>query len=135
MVLYWDELIKMDYASVQDVLLVEPQDNESLPFLKISRIFSSIVACVKEREIKNLLIDFSRNTLVVTETEYKSALARLAVGLTGTTIEKLARIATGDQTRENMIGRLEAEIREVLVSPIQVKNFPNRAEAMRWLME
>ncbi|WP_125185396.1 hypothetical protein [Botryobacter ruber] len=130
-----DELVKLDYASAQDVLFVEPQDNGGLSFSKINRVFSSIVACIKEREIKNLLIDFSRNTLAVTETEYKSALARLAVGLTGTTIEKLARIATDDQTREKMIERLEAEIRNVIKSPLQVKDFPNRAEAMQWLME
>lgn len=90
---------------------------------------------VKEYNIKRLLLDFTRNTLDLTETEYKYAIAQFAVGLMQTSLEKIARIGTKNHMREQKIISKYEGIKNAVALSIAFEIFSDQATALKWLLE
>ncbi|MFD2515922.1 hypothetical protein ACFSRY_18770 [Pontibacter locisalis] len=65
--------------------------------------------------------------------EYLSVLAQLAVGLLPASVEKIARVATGDTAREERLDAIYKHIRTAVALPLELRTFPTREEALRWL--
>ncbi|MFD2245327.1 hypothetical protein [Pontibacter ruber] len=133
-ILYEDELIKLEFTTQQDILLVAPQNQSKFGVSEIRKAFMSTVACTREHDIKRLLLDFSRNIIEMNEAEYKNVIAQLTVGLMPTHIKKVARIATSDTLRELKVEATYDAIRKAVELPLEFRNFPSTAEAMEWLL-
>ena len=134
MVLHWDELVKLNYATGQDVLYVETLDQREIFAQDIQRINNAITNCAVEHKIQHLLIDLSKNTLLLTEAEFKAAMVQLAIGLLPSALKRVARIKSKNPERESMMERVLFEIQEVIKLPLEFRNFPDRAEALCWLL-
>ncbi|WP_114782861.1 hypothetical protein [Botryobacter ruber] len=134
MVLHWDKLVKFNYAAGQDVLYVETLDQREIYAPDIQSINTAISNCAAEHKIQHLLIDLSKNTLLLTETEFKAAMAQLAIGLLPSALKKVARIKSKNPERERMMERVLLEIQEVIKLPLEFRNFADRTEALCWLL-
>lgn len=135
MVLYKDDLMELEYAAAQDVLFVELSGNRQLCAADLRKVFVSAVACIRDHAIKNLLVNFGRSTVDITDTDYKVLMSQLTVGLMPSTIKKIARVALKDPVREQKIDYIYSEIKKSVSLTLLFKNFTNRADALLWLME
>ncbi|WP_242917307.1 hypothetical protein [Pontibacter liquoris] len=135
MLLYQDHLIKLDYATAQDILYVEWQERKPYSVAEVRQAFSSIVATVREKEIERILLDFTGNTVDLSDKEYKAVMAHLTVGLLPTCLKKVARITTSDVVREEKIICILKEIESAIALPVDVKLFSTRTEALKWLLQ
>ena len=134
MVLYQDELIRLELASAQGILYVEPRERRAFSAADVRKVFMSTVACTREHAIQRLLLDFSRNALELTGEEYKAVMAQLAVGLLPTHIRRVARVATADPAREHKVEAAYGEIQRAVSLPLEFRSFAGRAQALAWLM-
>ena len=133
MELYSDEIIILDYYPDHDILTVTLQQEREYPVTEVRKAFISIVAGIRENNVSRLLLDFRRNTLDLTEAEYKASIAQLAVGILHTPLKKVARVGTSNPVREQKIQNTYEGIKDAVPFPIAVKMFSDRAEAMEWL--
>lgn len=133
MLLYTDELVELEYLIAQNILHVKPQDQREHQSSEFKRITVSIVVCARENKVEKLLVDFSRNRLVMTVQEYKSLLVQLVIGLMHSPVQKIARIATEDMEREQLFKSMCDQIRAAIKLPVEIRSFRDRAEALQWL--
>ncbi|MEJ8755568.1 hypothetical protein WG947_01055 [Pontibacter sp. H259] len=133
MELYSDEIIFLDYIPEQDILTVALQEEREYPVAEVRKAFISIVSCIRENNISRLLLDFRRNTLDLSEADYKASIAQLAVGVLQTPLQKVARVGTSNPIRENKIVNTYEGIKGAVPFPIAVKMFYDKAEALEWL--
>ncbi|MER2999351.1 hypothetical protein [Pontibacter populi] len=134
MILYKDHLIQLDYDPAEDLLRTSLQTVRPYDAAEVRSTFISIIACVKDYNITRLLLDFTSNTYDLSESEYKTTMAQLTVGLLQTSLRKVARLTTPDNTREYKIASMLGNIKDAVPVPVQVQMFDNRDEAMRWLL-
>ncbi|MBC5773668.1 hypothetical protein H8S95_06310 [Pontibacter sp. KCTC 32443] len=135
MILYSDHIIKLDYKPAHDILTASLQVLRDYDAAEIRNAFLSIVVTVKEYNVTRLLLDFTRNTLDLTETEYKHSIAQLTVGLMQTPLEKIARIGTTHHVREQKISGLYEGIKNAVTLPIAFHIFSDKSTALDWLLK
>ena len=134
MELYSDHTVLLNYDPAHDILTATLQVRRAYDAAEVRRAFISIASCVREYHICCLLLDFTANTLDLTEDEYKYTMAQLTVALLRTPLHKVARIETGDTERERKILNTFEHIKEAVSVPVTVRTFPSREEAYRWLL-
>ena len=134
MILYKDHIVELDYQPAQDLLTTCLRATRSYDATEVRSAFISIITHVNEYNITRLLLDFTRNTYDQSETEYKSNIAQLTVGLLQTSIRKVARLTTPDAIREHKISSILDSIQEAVPMAVEVEMFSSKEEAMRWLL-
>jgi hypothetical protein len=133
MIIYHDLTIELAYTPAQDVLSATLQTERVYETAEVRKAFISIVAYIKEYKVSRLLLDFRRNTLDLSETDYKTTVAQLTVGLMHTPLQKVARVGTADPVREQKIETTYGHIKDAVAVPIQVRMFSDKTEALEWL--
>jgi hypothetical protein len=134
MIVYSDRTLQLDYVPEDNLLLTSLQEVRVYETKEVRLAFLSIVACVKEYNISRLLLDFTRNTYDLAETEYKATMAQLTVGLLQTPLEKVACLTTPDAIREHKIETTLGAITDTVHVPIEVQMFTTKKEAVHWLV-
>ena len=135
MILYSDSIIELDYTPAQDILTTKLQEEREYDVTEVRDAFRSIVVTVKEYNITRLLLDFTGNTLDLTDTEYRHSIAQLAVGLMQTPLLKIARISSQIPEREQKIMGTHEGIKNKVNLQIAFQIFSSKTTAINWLME
>jgi hypothetical protein len=132
-ILYEDGLLKLDYDVGADILYLPCPDIYEHELEYLPKIFSVVVEVLNNYSIKKMLFDTSHSQLHVTPREYQHLLRNLTYGLTGTQLQKLARVVSLNAARENGMTQFldNATIHTHL--PYIIQNFNNRATAELWL--
>ncbi|MER2999216.1 hypothetical protein [Pontibacter populi] len=134
MILYKDHIIELDYQPAQDLLITCQPSIRPYDAREVRSAFISIITFVKEYNITRLLLDFTRNTQDLSETEYKTNMAQLTVGLLQTSLQKVARLTTSDAIREQKIASMLDTIQGAVPMVVEVGMFTSKEEAVRWLL-
>ncbi|WP_162056119.1 hypothetical protein [Pontibacter pamirensis] len=134
MVLYSDAFFNLSYASAPDILYVALQDQRNLFVSEVRRIFVSIVSCSREHRFRRLLLDFGGNRVEMTEREYRAMMAQLAVGLLPAPVEKAALAMATDTIPEGRVETIYREMQAAVLLPLELRAFPRKTQALRWLM-
>ncbi len=135
MILHSDHIIELDYEPAKDILVTCLQSVRDYDAVEVRKAFITISSYVREYNISRLLLDFTRNTLDLTEPEYKATMAQLTVGLLQTPLQKVARLTTNDATREQKIFSTLEAIKGSVPLPVDVRMFNSSTDAMFWLQQ
>lgn len=109
MLLYKDSLVEIKCIIQQDVLSVQLLGKQQYSSSELKKVFTSTIVSNREYDVKNVLIDFGRNTVSILDKEYKVIMSQLAVGLNATKVNKIARVAPKDPVREQKVESLYRE--------------------------
>jgi hypothetical protein len=90
-----------------------------------------VIETIENYKCRKLLIDATAAQLLMNNAILRDALTAFAVKLSKTGVEKVARIITSDQTREE---RVES-IRNEIAFPFKIYDISNREQALHWLKE
>ncbi|MCC9167374.1 STAS/SEC14 domain-containing protein [Pontibacter harenae] len=132
MILYQNDIIKLEYAPAIDVLFIEWPDFQELIMPEVKASIKVLIENIRNYDVKYLLIDVSKSVVKLSGEEYKAIMVQFVYDLVNTTrLQKMARIVTTDAEREKRI----SEIRDETNPSFQYKTFTNREEAMAWLVE
>jgi hypothetical protein len=134
MIIYEDSTIELLYLTAQDTITATLQSERVYEATEVRKAFTTIVAYTKEYQVSRLLLDFRHNTLDLSETDYKTTVAQLTVGLMQTLLQKVARVGTADPVREQKIESTYDGIKNAVTVPIQVRMFADKTEALQWLI-
>lgn len=135
MLLYKDSLVEIEYASAQEVLVVQLIGQKQYDASELKKVFSSTIVSSREPDIKKVLIDFGKNTVSISDINYKFIMSQLAVGLKASKVKKIARVALKDHEGEQKVASVYNEIQKAITLHLDFKNFNSKAEALEWLMK
>ncbi|WP_162055931.1 hypothetical protein, partial [Pontibacter pamirensis] len=96
--------------------------------------FVSIVSCSREHRFRRLLLDFGGNRVEMTEREYRAMMAQLAVGLLPAPVEKAALVMATDTIPAGKVEAIYREMQAAVLLPLELRAFPRKTQALRWLM-
>lgn len=130
--LHRDDLLTLEYAVAQDLLMVEVRSG-ILTADDIRKVFAAVVGQVRKRSIPFVLVDFSHNQIEINEYAYQALMTKLAVSLMPTCIRKIARVASTDVTREEKVDRTYNQIQQAVRLKLEFRNFHSRLQALQWL--
>ena len=99
--------------------------------VEIQHSFDKVIETINKHKCRKLLIDASVANLPVDDETISATLTNFAIKLGETGIEKLARIITSDQAREERV----QTIRDKITLPFQIYDISNREQALHWLKE
>ncbi|WP_125185490.1 hypothetical protein [Botryobacter ruber] len=133
MILYQDGFITLDYDPSTDVLYAACPDLQDFVLLQIHAAFNRIVSAVGAYDIKNLLLDFSKTTIDVSDDDYKMVLSQFVQDLMPTCVKRVARVISDDAVREARVASLAIEFKKELKPAFVFRNFTSQAAARYWL--
>ncbi|WP_114777431.1 hypothetical protein [Botryobacter ruber] len=121
-------LITLDYNPAKDVLIVEWPDIQEFSITEVKHSLQDIINTVKFYDVKNLLVDSRKAVIGVSKEEYTTIASGFIKELSGTRIQKVARLESNNKVKE-------AQVKEIspLITAIAFQNFSDFNEALRWL--
>ncbi|MFD2246360.1 hypothetical protein [Pontibacter ruber] len=134
MILYEDGFLKLDYDATTDILYVPCPNIQEHDLLLVHKALSIVVEVMVSYDIKKFLFDSSKSLVDVSAEDYLKILGQLALGLTNSRLQKLARLVSADAMRENRIERFLLDTKVQLPLPYTIQNFSSRAVAVDWLL-
>ncbi|WP_242919809.1 hypothetical protein [Pontibacter liquoris] len=134
MEVYSDDHIRLTYTAEQSLLYAVWKEHKEYDAAAVKQAFMAIVATATEHKILNLMLNFANNTQNLTEAEYKSLIAQLALGLQHTSTQKIACIGPIDSPREQSILAAFNEIKTAIPLALDFRFYSNRASALQWLL-
>lgn len=133
MILFHNNLIKLDYDPGKDILQVKYPDLHDYLLPEIKHSINIIVETVRNYDIKLLLLD-GRRTVSTTPTEEGRDIAlTLASGLAQTRLLKLARLESQNPDVEKRAKENVKAVYTTLNPPFDIKDFTDEQEALAWL--
>ena len=134
MILHKDSLIELNYDVATDVLRVHWPDLSGFTMPEINYSLKKLIDTLRHYDIKKLLIDSRTSSVAdITREEHHMVLLNFAKKLMTTRLEKLARIQTKDNNRENMVAQTAEEAINDLGIQYQFQNFSDETTALNWL--
>jgi len=133
MVLFQNSLIRLDYTPATDILVIEYPDLHGYLLPEIKNSINILVENVRNYDVKKLLLDSTRTISSVTEEESREVATHLAKGLMKTRVQKVARLQSASTTVEKLAEGNLKHIQEAEALPFQLKNFTNKADALKWM--
>ena len=133
MILYQDGFIKLEYDPSTDVLYADCPDIQDFVLLQIHKAFDRIVSAVGAYDIKNLLIDFSKSKIDVSDEDYKMVLGQFVQDLMPTCVKRVARVVSRDAVREARLASLSVDLKKELKPAFVFRNFTSQSAALSWL--
>ena len=124
-----NKFIRLEYDPATDILFVEWPNIHDYTVPELRHILSELVKTVRSYDIKKVLADSTRSVVTLPPAEYGAIVDQLTRDLMATRLQKFARLTTGQGMREQAAGKAG----ETGVGVIQVRNFNDREEALRWL--
>ncbi|WP_157433442.1 hypothetical protein [Adhaeribacter aquaticus] len=131
MILFQNGLIRLDYQPSSDILYMDWPSMHSYALSEIRFSLEKLVEVVRHYDIKLLLVDASKSVVDIGDPEYKGVMTEFIYNIMQTRLQKLARIETGNVTREKRIG----ELKEATKPTFSYQGFTNKEAAKEWLLE
>ena len=131
MILFESPLIRLEYAPATDILSADLSAAYEFYLMEVREAFDTLVKTVRHYDVKKVLMD-SRNRIIQVEQEkYAALLTNFLDELQATRLQKLARLHTGNSTRENLVKTMQQQIDY----SFQIKTFTDKDQALKWLKE
>jgi hypothetical protein len=136
MILHKDSLIELNYDVATDVLKVHWPDLTGFTMPEINYSLKKLIDTLRHYDIKKLLVDSRTSSIAdVTKDEHHLILLDFTRKLMTTRLERLARIQTNDNSREDLVLQTADEAIHDLGIQFQFQNFSDEATALSWLNE
>lgn len=116
-----NKFIRLDYASITDILNVEWPNIHDYIVSELSYILSEMVKKVRSYDIMKVLADSTKSVVTLSPFGYGAIVEKLTQDLIATRLQKFARLTTGLGMRGQAASRAAEEF-------IQVRNFQNRGK-------
>jgi hypothetical protein len=131
MIAFQNQFITLSYLEEADILIVSWSNSAPYTAVEIENTFDKVIETINKYHCRKLLIDASEANMSMENKEISTALTNFAVKLGETGIEKLARIITSNQSREEGV----QSIRSKISLPFQIYDISNREQAIHWLKQ
>ncbi|MBJ6118340.1 hypothetical protein JAO76_09065 [Pontibacter sp. BT310] len=135
MLLHKDGLIELKYDVVLDILSLKWPDMSGMTLPEIEFSLQKLIDTLRHYDIKNLLIDSRESKTDLDNEEHLALMLRFSEYLTSTRLKKMARLATTDLNRENIVDYAVGETNNRLGITFEIRNFADEAGALKWLRE
>ncbi|WP_347160308.1 hypothetical protein [Pontibacter chitinilyticus] len=133
MLLFDNSAIKLSYDPSTDILEADYPDLHGSRLSEVIFNLDKLVEAVSSYDIKLVLLNSSTTAVSVGDAESRQVAAHLAAGLARTRVLRVARVSSQDQSVEETAQANMGHIRRSLRLPFELKSFPSREEAVRWL--
>ncbi len=130
MIIY-NNLIKLEYNPVTDILLVEWPDIFDYASAEMKQTLQAIVDTIKHYDVKKLLIDSRKSIIGISQAEYEALLKEFNKDLTNTRLQKIARLESENLTREAQVKELLPKLKQKTL--VDFGTFASITEATNWL--
>lgn len=134
MILFDNNLVKLDYNPATDILEVAYPDLYDFLLAGIKQTITAIVDIIKHYDIKKILLDSSKTVIAVGAEETREITMRLAAGLRKTRLQRIARVKSADPKVETLAQGNISFIFENETLPFQLQSFTDKESARNWLM-
>ncbi|MER2996782.1 hypothetical protein [Pontibacter populi] len=135
MLLHKDGLIELNYDVVQDILSFRWPDLSGMTMPEIDFSLKKLIDTLRHYDIKNLLVDSRQSKTDLSKDEHLALLLRFSEYLMSTRLQKMARLATSDLSRENVVDFAVEEAVNRIGITFVFRNFTDEASALKWLGE
>lgn len=133
MQLYQDDLIYIELHAGLSCVTVQWQDMEFFNISDYELAFHKLMDLMQMHQVKNIILDMSHSQFGPPEKFFNPSIDLLMSGLGYLEVEKLARVSSRDEIREN---RFHAHAKN-LISGMQLtlnyQLFPCRNTALEWV--
>lgn len=133
MLLNQNGLIEMRYNASSDILTVKWPDIRGFALSEVVYSFELMRNAISHYDIKKLLIDSSKNAVEVSPESYLAIMKDLVYELSGTRLQKIARLGALNQAKETKLGFFSSLLSKEKLKDIRYSNFYEAAEALTWL--
>ncbi|QCR23151.1 hypothetical protein [Pontibacter sp. SGAir0037] len=135
MILYSDGHIEMDYDVSHDILTARWLDYKGASKQELQYSIERLISTIKSYDIRNLLIDAHEDVTGITDEEYLEVNQEFGKSLTETRLQKIARLGSPNEKREDLVEELAEDILEKTEVKIIFQNFYDRPSAISWLQK
>ncbi|MHC2990607.1 hypothetical protein OB13_03020 [Pontibacter sp. HJ8] len=133
MILYQDNVVKLDYSPAKDVIELVWPDMQEVFLPEIRQALAKTVEVIRLYDVKNLLIDASNSSVVLNASESHALSIEMVKELSYTRLQRLARIETQDMAREQANVAQWSEIKKVAQVSFEFQTFADKSSALEWL--
>lgn len=133
MVHFDNNLIRLDYNPATDIMEAEYPDLHDYLLSEIKRSIDTLVETATYYDVKRLLLDSSRTVISVSEEGSRDIATYLAIGLSHTRVQKVARVQSLSSAVEVRAHSNINHLKESRLLPFQLRNFTDKSEATEWL--
>ncbi len=137
MILYQNSLMILDYDPATDILNVDWPNAEFYLLSEVRFTLLKMADYIKHYDVKRLLIDASKtksNPELLNSDQYREIVLEFTQNLTKTRLQKSARIAALDQSREEKTREITANLQQKTNYQFESKTFASKTEARNWLL-
>ena len=131
MAVYQNRLITIIYREDTGILTVTWSNSKPYDLAEVQESIKKVIDTIKEYQCRKLLIDASVADVSMDDGVFKAILTQFVSELNQSGIQKLARIITSDQKREEQI----QNIRNKLGVSYEFYDISNREQALKWLID
>ncbi|WP_242920356.1 hypothetical protein [Pontibacter liquoris] len=131
MILFESPILRLQYTPATDILMADLTTQQEFYALEMIEFFRIVVQHVHHYDVKRLLMDSRKRILVVDEAQYMHLLSDFIRGLQTTRLQKLARLQTGNPSREHVM----KQVNQQEVRTFEVKTFMDEHQAVNWLVK
>lgn len=135
MLLHKDGLVELNYDVVQDILSFRWPDLSGMTMPEIDFSLKKLIDTLRHYDIKNLLVDSRQSKTDLSKDDHLALLLRFSEYLMSTRLQKMARLATSDLSRENVVDFAVEEAVNRIGITFVFRNFTDEASALKWLGE
>ena len=135
MILLENSILRLDYNPATDILEVEYPDLHNYLLSEIKHNIDIMMEIVRSYDVKRLLLDSTRSVSSVNADESREIATYLAAGITGTRVQKVARVQSPETAVETRAQNNIKHIRETQQLPFQLQNFTSKVDALEWLKQ
>jgi len=131
MAIYQNRLITLNYREDSGILTVTWTNLKPYDLSEVQESTAKVIEMIKIYNCRKILIDASQGHVSMDDETFGTVLTSFVSDLSKSGIQKLARIITSDQKREEQVQAIRSKI-----SPnYQFYDISNREQALHWLME
>jgi len=135
MILFENGIIKLEYFPATDILEVAYPDLYDFMLPEVLNSIDILVGNIINFDVKRVLLDSSLTVVAVSEEKSRRITAHLVAGLTGTRLQKLARVQSASAVAEAAAQGNIGHVRNTYALPFELQNFSCKSEAVAWLKE
>lgn len=133
MILYQDNVVKLDYSPANDVIELVWPDMQEVYFPEIKQALNKTVEAIRLYDVKNLLIDASNTSAAFNTSESQALSMELVKELSFTRLQRMARVESQDIAREQANVAQLREIKKATELSFEFQTFADKASALEWL--
>ncbi|MBB6613032.1 hypothetical protein H7F15_18470 [Pontibacter sp. Tf4] len=134
MLLYNNGLLVVELMQEENLMLVDLPDIQSNNLPQVWHALQFVLEHINAREVTLLLLDSSKSVVEVGIEEYAAVSKQFAMELMTTKLQKVARVASKDNQREEKVAQASSQIQKQVPRNITFSNFTRREEAVAWLL-